>query len=418
MYNAAYTLGRRLSTANRPVDETSYTYVPHGLTGINASQNHKRVRGHYISGGPWFMRKVETIRTFEYGTLQSYSHNTLYRGGHTVAHLSSPVLLPNWGTSSGDLKFQQDLGARGAEAWNRLRPDLPDFSILSSMYELKDLPGMFKQAVRVVRDRTRAASKRSSMSHTGEYYLSIQFGWIPLYRDIRNFVKAHRAIQKRISQLIRDEGKSVRRSVRLKDEPYAESVTTRRDQKTPYNVDMSPLQVTQTYSGGKASTVTRHTYETRTWAVGSFRYVLPPGPRNVDWNRKMYRRIMGGRLAPSQIYAVIPWSWLVDYFTDLGRFIDAISPGVADRLIADYAYLMRTVSAKTETTGTLYAKVGRTKVGNSYVYETRSFSASTVTTRVLKARVVASPFGWGIKQSSLNTRQLAILGALGLSRLP
>lgn len=337
-------------------------------------------------------------------------------GGFSIDHLGGVVLPDQFGTSTHRLNAQRNLQARGAEAWNKLRPDAPDFTLLSSLYELKDLPGMFKQAVEVIRDRTRLASGRSSMSYTGEYYLSIQFGWLPLYGDIRNFIKAHRASQKRVSQLIRDAGKPVRRRAQLSDSALAEASTSSVSFSGAQNTSMSPVGTSALYQGGKASTTTRKTYESRTWAMGSFRYILPPGPHDVAWKKKMYRRIMGGRLSPSQIYAIIPWSWLVDYFTDLGQFISAISPGVTDRLIADYAYLMRTESSNMNTVGEQYVTTGSRSVGTAN--STGRATATCVTTYVTKIRVVASPFGFGVKQGSLTPRQVAIMGAIGLSRLP
>jgi hypothetical protein len=150
----------------------------------------------------------------------------------------------------------------------------------------------------------------------------------------------------------------------------------------------------------------------KTWGVGKFRYLLPPGPRNVAWTRKMVRRIMGARVTPDMVYQIMPWSWLADYFTGLGDFIKAVSPGVADRLICDYAYLMTTEvrEATTECSQTFYAN----KKGD----QAHTVRASCTIRDTLKMRRVASPFGWGLKDSDLSAHQVAILGALGLSRMP
>jgi hypothetical protein len=119
---------------------------------------------------------------------------------------------------------------------------------------------------------------------------------------------------------------------------------------------------------------------------------------------------MGGRITPSVAYNLIPWSWLVDYFTDLGEFVDAISPGVEDLLIWDYAYIMRTKEVNRHVT--------RWQNVRNASNITEKVTAQADTTTRIKMRCHASPFGFGFKDGDLNIRQLAILGALGLSRLP
>ena len=126
----------------------------------------------------------------------------------------------------------------------------------------------------------------------------------------------------------------------------------------------------------------------------------------------MLRRLLGSRVTPDVVYNLMPWSWLVDYFTDLGHFIQAVSPGVADRLAADYAYVMQT-DIWTRTREGLVVVQGSKKEDSQYI----ELTASTTLADVRKMRHRASPFGWGVSQDSLTPKQLAILGALGLSKL-
>jgi hypothetical protein len=301
--------------------------------------------------------------------------------------------------------------------WNRLRPDKPDFSAAVSLYELKDLPGMFKDAVNgfrkhILREQVRRRSKgRSGLSKTGQFYLAAQFGWIPLLRDIQNFAKAHQNKQKRLRQLIRDAGKPVRRTSTMEDTTDHTLASS-----TRYNsgsgADIDPGFVTQCYGPGPSYRSIYHTTYRKTWGEAVFRYYLPPGPRDVVWTKKMLRRIMGGRVTPDVLYQAMPWSWLVDYFVDLGSFIQAVSPGVADRLAADYSFIMRTErwTATMEGSGMFQ---GDMAFGH-YV----SASVTSAHHSVRKMRSYGSPFGWGINQNSLSPKQWAILGALGLSKLP
>lgn len=398
---------------NPPAGYATYDLFDRGHAYLLSQGNPYR-NGHYTDGGKFISVKV--VRT-----ITPSAKVTVFRPGFGVAYKGSFVVEPpddagpNLGLAYINQRFS-NLELLGSAAWNRMRPDLPDFSLATSLGELKDLPGMLKDAVQGVRKamgKAMASKGKSSLSKTGQYYLAIQFGWLPILSDIQNFVKAHKNMQKRLDQLIRDNGKPIRRSITIEDNITVSPTDVWATYGSGYGAAIKPSFVTQCYATGP--TFRRETYSTqvRTWAEGRFRYHLPPGPRTVAWKKKMLRRIMGSRVTPDTVYNLMPWSWLVDYFTDLGQFIKATSPGVADRLAADYAYLMRTsIWTATRTASGCYQA---SKVDNAG--KTTAVTSAT-RQRVEKFRSRASPFGWGVKQSSLTTKQLAILGALGLSKLP
>lgn len=379
--------------------------------------------GAYRDGGWFLSMKIRRGRT-------PSANVTTFREGWAKAYVGQYVCNPppnwgpgtSWGTLGGANAYKASLEARGAEAWARMRPDKPDFTFASSLYELKDVPGMLKGGLSSLMDMMDHArpggsgrSSRSPISRTAQYYLALKFGWLPLLSDIRNFVKAQRSKQKRLDQLIRDAGRSVHRKCSLNDSNNIGRVPNS-DVFTPipngYGAGYYPTHVTQCYTG-TGYRKQWWTQTARTWGEGSFRYFLPPGPKTVAWKAKMLRRIMGQRVTPSMVYNVIPWSWLVDYFTSLGDFIDATSSGVSDRLVADYAYLMREEHYRSdeEKQGMSYSDVKMLSAPNVIMMSAWSDTCT-------KGRVRASPFGWGINQNSLSSTQLAILGALGLSRLP
>lgn len=129
----------------------------------------------------------------------------------------------------------------------------------------------------------------------------------------------------------------------------------------------------------------------------------------MHWRRRMLARIYGFRPSPAVVYNAIPWSWLVDWFTNLGHVIENMDGGVADRLAADYFYLMRTWES----------------INNRFVtgfFEGHNGKNVTVTAtasgyRARKLRVPGNPFGFDVAQKDLSPMQLSILGALGYSKL-
>jgi len=106
---------------------------------------------------------------------------------------------------------------------------------------------------------------------------------------------------------------------------------------------------------------------------------------------------------------MIPWSWLVDWFSNTGDILENLDAGVAERLAADYAYVMREYQLTVEQ----YVSATFKTMGGGTIdvnLQSQSFKFS-------KYRTPISPFGWNVKESDLSMTQLSILGALGLSRL-
>lgn len=119
---------------------------------------------------------------------------------------------------------------------------------------------------------------------------------------------------------------------------------------------------------------------------------------------------MGGYISASVLYNLIPWSWLADYFTGLGDFMEAVSPGVADRCVLEYGYLMRTVSVKRDDK---YWMAVNLAPSGSYHWVNATASYETL----FKLRAPATIYGWGISDDDLSLHQKGIVGALGLSKL-
>lgn len=287
-----------------------------------------------------------------------------------------------------------DAAPFGAEVYSKMKPTSPEMGLFNAVYELKDLPGMLRQ--RMV---------KGNLKNMSNYWLALQFGWKPLLRDIRNLVLTQRKAQDRLNQLLRDEGKSVRRKKILHETETLIDETSGTaygsfdpgDFVTYFYAD-DPTHVTKTYTREKV------------WASARFRYWLPPGPRDVDWTRRMLAGIYGSYPSPKQVWDCVPWSWLVDWFTNVGYVIDNLDSGVADRLAAEYAYVMKKVETvrESELTWSGWLFPNKTK-----------FTARTTSTATAfsKFRSPIDPFGGAFSEESLSPMQWSILGALGLSRL-
>jgi len=334
-------------------------------------------------GGDFQLRNnIVQIGSVDVGTIQG---GDVYKEHHYKGNV-----LVNLGILGYPNFYSSD--AWGATAWSKMKPDKPNMAAFNAIYELKDVPEMLRQRF-----------LQNGLSEIGNYYLALKFGWEPLLRDVRDFVLTHMKSQDRLKQLIRDEGRPVRRRITLQDSPDEESTVQRA------GTDFYPSFVGYFYGPGAWSRDTIMSND-RVWASARFRYWLPGGPRDVYWSAAMKAKIFGLYPTPKVIYDMIPWSWLVDWFSNLGDCISNLQTSVVDRLAADYAYVMREVSRTlTRTTqATFY---------HDKTLEPFTVTGSSTSTQASKYRVGADPFGFGTPENSLSGVQLSILGALGLSRL-
>jgi len=449
-FEAGKTYDWRTTSATFGAIQNTYWYTPLVQNGsMPMNMSHKRRKGTYTSGGPWAM--------FRYtATCNASPNTTVYRQGEGVAykgifylasHPSGSFLVPPVGWAD-TIPLLAALSSRGSELWNRMRPDQPSFTGFQQMGELREafgdvfekgLKGLIKRMAdhlsgkKPVKGLARLPSRRNVKTYWksinripdanelrrlarrgNKTNLSIALGWLPMKGAIEDFIDAYSKLDERLQQLIRDAGRPVRRKLDPK------KVTDSENQSSPvqswtqrwsngYSAGLSTFGLVTQCFGGESYRDVLVEKTSKTWAVGKFRYVLPPGPKNAEWTHKMRMRLLGNNVTPSAVYELTPWSFVADYFTDFGEFMKAVSPGVADRLICDYAYIMKETSWKstTEAVGGLYTSPNKTS----------SIRASYVTEYTRKLRVAASPFGWGLKESDLSDSQKAILAGLGAGRL-
>jgi hypothetical protein len=280
----------------------------------------------------------------------------------------------------------------GAEAFSKMKPTAPTFSGLNSIYELKDLPGMLQQQM-----------VKGNLKNMSNYWLALQFGWKPLLNDIRRMIDFQVESQRKMDFLLRNNGKLVRRRIVLFDRIENEVITTGE----AWGL-MNPGFVNYFYSGTPTYRSRAFTRDS-VWGSAAFRFWLPSSPKGIVYKSALRRALFGLTPSPSIIYNMIPWSWLVDWFSNTGYVINNLDAGVADRLAADWFYMMRKKEhvIQTELSIPLHDMSKKPIVLHGTAEQT-SFS---------KVRLRGSPFGWAISQNSLNPMQLSILGALGLSKI-
>jgi hypothetical protein len=164
---------------------------------------------------------------------------------------------------------------------------------------------------------------------------------------------------------------------------------------------------TGTYSSGGVfipTDFTAHT-EISIWTTARFATGLAP---RVQDNGYVDRAIdlLGLRLTPEVIWELTPWSWMIDWFSNIGTIVRNLSTLGLSNAILNYAY----TTVRWRNTSTAWAK----PVSNSSI----KYGGNFIQVERLDAKVrrAASPFGFGTDLDQLSAGQWSILVALGLAR--
>lgn len=294
----------------------------------------------------------------------------------------APLDMPNLSETA--------INALGASAVARVSPTASASNPQLTLGEL--LLGAPKMVGSTLKEAT------SFYKKAGDEFLNIEFGWKPFLDDVKKFASTVRDSDKIIRQYIRDSGRSVRRRYVFPPE--------RQIRLTSGNGFFEPL----TPSFGASVSLEEEAYKAY-WFSGSFKYYVPIGDDalgKLDRHMALADRLYGIH-SPSQVWELAPWSWAVDWFSNTGDVIKNIEALGVDGLVMERGYMMAH-EKRQETLSVRENDVKLRTVGLQGV------GSRKITLWETKRRYVANPFGFGILDSSLSEKQIAILAALGLSR--
>lgn len=359
---------------------------------LHTSYTNPYRNGRYVSGGPFSVVHCKSgcsvSDRHDWGSWGSWrywpSHGRIYSDWYERLPSRAPEFIdPSISTAS--------LNGYGATGWARARPGRATADAAVFAAELRKLPTL----------PGRQLQRLKNFRSLGSEYLNVKFGWEPFVRDLQKMYETYRNIDRRLAQLVRDNGRGIRRSARVNDTESTSTV----EHENGYFV--YPVYPWIGASGHSMKRTVTESVRTRTWFVGRFRYHIPDIGTS-QWNRRATRALYGANITPEVLWNVLPWSWLVDYFGNVGDIISNFSPTAVDRLTADYAYVMRTEERSLSWTVTGWVN---NQDGQPCHLSLRGENAT-----IAKARAVATPFGFGLNWDGLSAGQVGILTALGISR--
>lgn len=305
-----------------------------------------------------------------------------------------------------------DSGYYGSLAINKTIPTKSVANLGIALTELlQDLP----TAPLAIGKAMMSGNAKKFVPASGKDYLAVQFGIVPTVRDVQEICKAIFTANAVIEQYLRDSGRDVRRKY------HFPPTTDTRVSKTDLIIGPELGYVT-----GLRAMVLSHGgeyYNSRVegrltirrsdqlWFSGAYRYFV-----NGDdslWGKlraadQLANKLMGTRLTLETLWEAMPFSWLFDWYLNIGTLVSNAQAFSSDDLVLRYGYLMNTTVS--EYVATTTDSFGFTQADRAPI------STSFRTTR--KQRFRANPYGFARNPNSFSGKQWAILGALGLTKAP
>lgn len=298
----------------------------------------------------------------------------------------------NTDTSFITLPSASDNNFMGVNAWSRFKPTSSSGSLGQAILELHDVKSLFTLP--------RLYQGVKFFKSLGSAYLQVEFGWKPFLNDIKEFAQNTLNADKRLRQLARDNGRIVRRRGNTGNAVNKTEITN----SVNSNMFTYPGLPSPLLDGSPhTETVTRKIYDQWKFS-GAFRYYIAMQRGNsLRESQQLTRIVYGLDLTPSTVYEVMPWSWMVDWFSNVGANIDNLNDS-EDNLVALYAYIMNEKFIQTEVVCR-----GKTLGG--------PYQCSSTLINSMKSRSGASPFGFGLSPTGFTGKQTAILAALGATKI-
>jgi hypothetical protein len=289
----------------------------------------------------------------------------------------------------------------GNRAFQELAPEESPVKLLISLAEIyrEGLPSYVS-----LRDTYQSAW----LNKAGSTHLETQFAVKPLANDIGRLAALAASANAVLTQYHRDAGRSIRRKAVLDETSETTSGETAPQDLLFGQIKTgigAPRELIESAHRTNTLRYVDRTYR-RTWFSGAFAYYLDDFGLSVVKKAADAETLLGLHITPELFWELTPWSWLFDWFGNLGNLIGALSRTYRDSLILRYGYLMvhqrvtRELSFKTELLSA----------------DLKPLPYLCITLSERKERVRAQPYGFGVDLSGLTNLQWSILAALGMTR--
>lgn len=284
----------------------------------------------------------------------------------------------------------------------------PGVNLGQTIGEIADIPRMirhralsFYRSYRRLLRRSSPVRRRKFIRNISKTWLEANFGWFPFVKDVQDMYHTWHHHSETLRELRKWNDKDRKRRKILTN------VTSTTDLGGSDSTPMHYPYVIPNITGGVpygSYNLTLFEYE-KMWVEGRFRYYIPRID-SVQWQRKAVRYLFGLNVTPTLLWELTPYSWLIDWYTNVGKMIQEAggTPDLQENLVAKYAHTMTRKKKIILCKSVLNFNDGTRHDATWYYHMTRK----------LRHDGVNQPF-W--KSGDLSARQYSILAALGISKL-
>lgn len=316
------------------------------------------------------------------------------------------------------------ISSMAATQIRRIAPSQSEINLTRSLGELRDFPAMLKAS----------NYKPSSFKSAGSAYLNVAFGINPTLSDVQKLAETVVSAAPILDAYVRQEKRRMRKSGRQELWSYSNSGETAVkvghttneywalegiSMKLSWLMGTSPSSrsdvvapVFQWSLAGRQEVRTSSTYE----------YFIP-APEGLDGRMsravKLARRLVGGGVDATTIYDLTPYSWLVDWFFDVGGLISYQQNCVDNQLVAirKSFSVVETLDASVRVSGFNHVPGS---IAGAYPFISASVSGGLNQTATLRhkklRRRAGNPYSISPTWTDMSRQQWAILASMGLSR--
>jgi hypothetical protein len=338
------------------------------------------------------------------------SHSGVVNGKIGSAYEATNVLHTwDFSTHGYPIGWPSDAVAQTA-VLSRANPSKPVLDVVQFLGELKDVPHMVLQLGNFLKWLNRPRNTRfvdskgmglmtdqqwsqhfgSVPRWAGEIYLNWKFGFEPLISDLLKLFDFTEAVDRRIEELNGIfSGKGLRKKVKVAEHMLTWDLNDQYVSDAYQTTCKVNLKITETFE--KWGTVTYSPTQATPHLFGS---------EQRDLARSL---VFGQNLSISTIWELLPWTWLIDWFSNTGDFLSATRNTLG--LSASNVCIMEHFTRKAEFNGFSRNDFGATyKANPSDLLDTKS--------RV----VMGSLPQLGLRLGFLSLDQMSILSSLQVSK--
>lgn len=195
-----------------------------------------------------------------------------------------------------------------SEVLKRTNPSRASIDAIVSLLELREIPGLIRDSLDAALGRMFKSVPPGvfrKLKKAAKINLMIQFGVLPLISDIQKSLQFQSLVDGRVRELKRLQERGLRRTI---------------DLGTYFSSAVYPAYYMQTSGVRMRRDVTK---ETKVKIKGHVRWNVSSNFYSSDSDvRALAQSIIANKsFDPYAIYELTPWSWLLDYFSNLGDYI-------------------------------------------------------------------------------------------------